>query len=137
MSSLNKVTLIGHLGRDPETRYTPDGKAATNFSVATSETWKDANGNKQESTEWHRITAFGKLAEVVSEHLRKGSLVYLEGKLRTRKWQDKDGHDRYTTEINIFEMKMLGGKREESGNTKPEKQQSKRDSAEDDQDIPF
>jgi single-strand DNA-binding protein len=108
----NKVIIVGNLGRDPETRYMPSGSAVTNFSVATSESWKDKNtGEQQERTEWHRVAMFGKLAEIAAEYLRKGSQVYIEGKLRTRKWQDKtDGKDRYTTEIVADEMQMLGGK---------------------------
>lgn len=107
---LNKVTLIGSLGRDPEVRYTTDGTPIANFSVATSESWKDKNtGEKKEATEWHRITAYGKLAEIVGEYAKKGTRMYLEGKLKTRKWQDKDGQDKYTTEIQMSEMKLLGG----------------------------
>lgn len=107
---LNKVTLIGALGRDPEVRYTTDGTPIANFSVATSESWKDKNtGEKKEATEWHRITAYGKLAEIVGEYAKKGTRMYLEGKLKTRKWQDKDGQDKYTTEIQMSEMKLLGG----------------------------
>lgn len=113
MASLNKAIIIGHLGRDPETRYLPDGKAVVNFSVATTETWKDkASGEKKESTEWHRINAFDKLAEICGQYLKKGSLVYLEGKITTRKWKDKDGVDRYSTEIRADTMTMLGGKGE-------------------------
>jgi single-strand DNA-binding protein len=111
MASLNKVQLIGHLGRDPETKYLPNGDAVTNVSIATSESWKDkTTGEKQERTEWHRITFWGRLAEIAGEYLKKGSQVYVEGKLQTRKWQDKDGQDRYTTEIRADEMKMLGGR---------------------------
>lgn len=116
MASLNKVELIGHLGRDPEVRYSPDGAAIANVSLATSESWKDkGSGERREKTEWHRIAVFGPLAEVVGKHLRKGSQVYFEGKLVTRKWQDKDtGADRYTTEIHVDpfngRMLMLGGK---------------------------
>ena len=98
--SLNKVTLIGNLGKDPEIRYTTDGKAIANITVATNESWKDKNtGEKQEKTEWHRVSFFGRLAEVVGEYLRKGSKVYIEGSLQPRKWQDKEGQDRYTTEV--------------------------------------
>jgi len=112
MASVNKVILIGNLGRDPESRFMSDGKAICNFSVATTESWKDkATGEKQEKTEWHRLTAFSRLAEVCGEYLKKGSQVYIEGKLTTRKWQDKDGQDRYTTEIIADQMKMLGGGR--------------------------
>lgn len=111
MSSVNKATIVGHLGRDPETRYLPSGEAVTNFSVATSETWKDKQtGERQEATEWHRISTFGKLAEIAGQYLVKGSLVYIEGKLNTRKYTDKNGVERYATEIRASEMKMLGPK---------------------------
>jgi single-strand DNA-binding protein len=110
MASVNKVILIGNLGRDPETRYMPDGGAITNISVATTETWKDKAGDKQEKTEWHRIAFFGKLAEIAGEYLKKGSQVYVEGRLQTRKWQDKDGVDKYTTEIVADRMQMLGSR---------------------------
>jgi single-strand DNA-binding protein len=113
MASVNKVILIGRLGKDPEVRYTTDGKAIANITVATSESWKDkTTGDKQEKTEWHRVTFFDKLAEIVGQYLKKGSSIYLEGKLQTRKWKDKDGQDRYTTEIVGKEMTMLGGKKD-------------------------
>jgi len=112
---INKVILVGNLGSDPEVRYTPDGKAITNLSVATSDSWKDKNtGQMQERTEWHRVVIFGGLASVAGEYLRKGSQVYLEGKLQTRKWQDQSGQERYTTEIVVDgfggQMQMLGGR---------------------------
>ena len=110
MASVNKVILIGNLGRDPETRYMPDGAAITNISVATTDTWKDKQGEKQEKTEWHRVAFFGKLAEIAGEYLKKGSQVYVEGRLQTRKWQDKDGNDKYTTEIVADRMQMLGSR---------------------------
>lgn len=110
MSSVNKVILIGRLGKDPEVRYMPNGEAVCNVSLATSETWKDKSGEKQEKTEWHNLTAYRKLGEVIGEYLKKGSQIYVEGKLQTRKWQDKDGNDRWTTEIIVDEMTMLGGK---------------------------
>ena len=111
MASVNKVIIVGNLGKDPETRYAPSGDAVTNIVVATTETWKDkTSGEKREATEWHRVVFFGKLAEIAGQYLKKGSQVYLEGKLKTRKWQDNDGQDRYTTEINADEMKMLGSK---------------------------
>ena len=110
MASVNKVILIGNLGRDPETRYMPDGGAITNISLATTETWKDKNGEKQEKTEWHRVAFFGKLAEIAGEYLKKGSQCYVEGRLQTRKWQDKDGVDKYTTEIVADRMQMLGSR---------------------------
>ena len=108
---VNKVILVGNLGKDPETRYMPSGSAVTNLTLATSESWKDKqSGEAQERTEWHKVAMFGRLAEIAAEYLRKGSQVYIEGKLRTRKWQDKEGKDRYTTEIVADEMQMLGGK---------------------------
>lgn len=108
---LNKVMLIGHLGADPEIRYTANGSAVANINLATSESWKDReSGERQERTEWHRVVMFAKLAEIAGEYLRKGSQVYVEGRLQTRKWQDRDGHDRYTTEIVASEMQMLSGR---------------------------
>ena len=108
---INKVILIGNLGKDPETRYLPSGAAVTNITIATSESWKDqSSGEKQERTEWHNVVFFGKVAEIAGEYLRKGSQVYVEGSLRTRKWQDKNGMDRYTTEIVARDMQMLGGR---------------------------
>ena len=99
MASVNKVILVGNLGRDPEMRYMPSGDALASFSIATTDTWKDKNGQKQERTEWHRISMFGKQAEIAGEYLKKGSSVYIEGRLQTRKWQDKDGNERQTTEV--------------------------------------
>ena len=111
MASVNKVIIVGNLGKDPETRFLPDGKAVCNFSVATTDTWKDkATGDKKEATEWHRVSCFGRLAEICGEYLKKGSQVYVEGKLRTRKWHDKEGQDRYTTEIIADAMQMLGSR---------------------------
>ena len=108
---VNKVILVGNLGKDPETRYMPNGKAVTNFTIATSESWKDKQtGEQREQTEWHNIVMYDRLAEIAAEYLKKGSQVYIEGKLRTRKWQDKEGRDRYTTEINANEMQMLGSR---------------------------
>ncbi len=124
MASVNKVILIGNLGKDPETRYMPNGDAVTNITLATTETWKDKNGEKQEKTEWHRVTFYRKLAEIAGEYLKKGRSVYVEGRLETRKWTDKAGVERYTTEIIANDMKMLGsrpgsgsyeGDREEGG----------------------
>lgn len=117
---VNKVIIVGTLGNDPEVKYSASGSAIANFSVATSEQWKDKQtGEKKEQTEWHRVVIFGKLAEVAGEYLRKGSQVYIEGQLRTRKWSDSNGVDRYTTEIVIPQMggvmQMLGGKRDDSG----------------------
>ena len=111
MASVNKVILVGNLGRDPETRYMPDGAAITNASVATSFQWNDkASGEKKEETEWHRVVFRQKLAEIAGEYLKKGSQVYIEGRLRTRKWQDKDGQEKYTTEIIAERMQMLGSR---------------------------
>ncbi len=108
---INKVILVGNLGADPDTRYMPSGSAVTNIRVATSESWKDKNtGDQQDRTEWHSVAFFGRLAEVAAEYLRKGSQVYLEGKLRTRKWQDRDGNDRWSTEVIASEMQMLGNR---------------------------
>jgi single-strand DNA-binding protein len=110
MASVNKVILIGNLGKDPETRYLPSGDAVTNINVATTDTWKDKGGEKQEHTEWHRVAFFGKTAEIAGEYLKKGSPVYIEGRIRTRKWQDKEGQDRYTTEIVGDRMQLLGAR---------------------------
>ena len=111
MASVNKVILIGNLGRDPETRYTADGAAITNIAIATSDRWKDkATGEMNEATEWHRVVFFGRQAEIAGEYLKKGRPVYVEGRLRTRKWQDKEGNDKYTTEIVAENMQMLGSR---------------------------
>ena len=108
---INKVIIVGNLGGDPETRYMPSGSAVTNLTVATNESWKDKQtGEQKERTEWHKVAMFNRLAEIAAEYLRKGSQVYIEGKLRTRKWQDKDGNDRWTTEVVADEMQMLGGR---------------------------
>ncbi len=108
---VNKVILVGNLGGDPETKYMPSGSAVTNLTVATNESWKDKQtGEQKDRTEWHKVAMFGRLAEIAAEYLRKGSQVYIEGKLRTRKWTDKQGNDRYTTEIIADEMQMLGGR---------------------------
>lgn len=108
--SVNKVILVGRLGKDPETRYMPNGEAVTNVTLATSENWKDKSGEKQEKTEWHNLTFYRRLAEIAGEYLKKGSMIYVEGKLATRKWQDKEGKDRYTTDIIVNEMQMLSSK---------------------------
>ncbi|MCE1172614.1 MAG: single-stranded DNA-binding protein, partial [Azovibrio sp.] len=111
MASVNKVIIVGNLGRDPEVRYSASGDAMCNITVATTDTWKDkATGERKEATEWHRISFFGRLAEIAGQYLKKGSQVYVEGSLRTRKWTDKEGQERYTTEIRADEMKMLGGR---------------------------
>lgn len=110
MASVNKVILLGNLGRDPETRYSPDNAAITNVSIATTRRYKDSSGQQQEETEWHRVVFFGRLAEIAGEYLRKGRPVYVEGRLRTRKWQDKEGNDKYSTEIVAENMQLLGGR---------------------------
>ena len=113
MASVNKVIIVGNLGKDPESRYMPNGDAVCNITVATTDTWKDKQtGEKKEATEWHRIVFFRKLAEIAGQYLKKGSPVYIEGALKTRKWQDKDGQDRYTTEIVAENMQMLGGRKD-------------------------
>ena len=118
--SVNKVVLVGHLGGDPETRFTPSGVAVANFNLATNESWRDANGEIQDKTEWHRCVMFGKSAEMSGELLKKGQLVYLEGKLQTRNWEDKDGVKRYTTEVVCDIFTMLGRKMDnDSGRAKP------------------
>jgi single-strand DNA-binding protein len=130
MASLNKVTLIGNLGRDPETRYTPDGAAITNLSIATTSSWKDkATGEKKEETEWHRLVFYNRLAEVAGEYLKKGSSIYVEGRLKTRKWQDKEtGQDKYSTDIVVDSMQMLssksGGTNSDQGDSSNEGRQS-------------
>jgi len=149
---VNKVILVGNLGKDPEMKYTASGAAIANITVATSESWNDKQtGEKVEKTEWHRVVFFRRLAEIVGEYLRKGSQVYIEGKLQTRKWQDQNGHDRYTTEIVASEMQMLGARGGEGGgrpqgggggfrsNPQPQQSQSqpKPDNDFADDDIPF
>ena len=122
MASVNRVTLIGNLGADPETRFMPNGDAVANIRLATTESWKDkASGEKKEITEWHRVVLYRKLGEIAGQYLKKGSTVYIEGRIRTRKWQDKEGQDRYTTEIEANEMQMLGGK--QSGESAPSQPQ--------------
>jgi single-strand DNA-binding protein len=132
---LNKVILIGNMGADPELRFMPNGNGVASVSIATTKRYKDKEGNKQEKTEWHRVIFFNKLAEIVGEYVKKGSQIYVEGELQTRKWQDKDGQDRYTTEIIASEMKMLGGK----GDAKQSAQPSQAEQAPDfdDDSIPF
>ncbi len=121
---VNKVIIVGNLGNDPEVRYMPNGNAVANLSIATSESWKDQQGQQQERTEWHRVTMYRRLAEVAGEYLKKGSQVFIEGKLQTRKWQDKDGNDRYTTEIIADNMQMMGGRNEGGGQSNQGGQQS-------------
>ena len=111
MASVNKVILVGNLGRDPETRYMPNGEAVTNATIATTDTWKDkTSGEKKEATEWHRLVFYRRLAEIAGQYLKKGSQVYIEGSLKTRKWQDKEGQEKYTTEIIVDQMQMLGSR---------------------------
>ena len=117
---INKALLIGNLGADPEVRYTAGGSAVANVRLATAESWRDKDsGEQQERTEWHRVVFFGRLAEIVGEYLRKGSQVYVEGRIQTRKWQDRDGNDRYSTEIVANEMQMLGGRSDGGGDPRP------------------
>lgn len=138
MSSVNKAIILGNVGKDPEIRYMADGKAAASLSVATSSSWKDKSGEKQESTEWHRISAFGKLAEIIGEYVKKGSQIYIEGRITTRKWKDKDGQDKYTTEIIADQMQMLGGPKSDAKPEKPaEKVTAKPPFDGMDDDIPF
>lgn len=144
MASVNKCIFIGNLGRDPEIRYMPSGDAMANFSIACTDTLKGKDGSQQERTEWVRIVMFGKQAEIAGEYLKKGSPVYIEGRLQTRKWQNKEGHDQYTTEIVADRMQMLGvkyaGSDEKSYSKEPAKAngyQPGNDAPEDDSDIPF
>lgn len=140
---VNKAILIGNLGQDPEVRYTPSGSAVCNVPLATTESWKDKETNtRQESTEWHRLVFFGRLAEITAEYLRKGSQIYVEGRLQTRKWQDRTGVDRYTTEIIVSEMHILGNRSSVSSDydakPQPEKKTvTKTEPEELDDDIPF
>lgn len=128
---INKVIIIGNLGQDPETRYMPSGGAVTNVSIATSESWKDKNsGQHQERTEWHRVVFFNRLAEIAAQYLKKGAKVYVEGSLRTRKWQGQDGQDRYTTEIVANEMQMLDS-RQDGGQQAQQQRQAPAQSAQD------
>mgnify|MGYP000860960091 FL=1 len=147
MASLNKVMLIGNVGRDPEVRYLPAGDAVANLPLATTDKWKDKDGNQQERTEWHRISFFGRQAEIAGEYLKKGRQIYVEGSLTTRKWTDKDGNERYTTEIRADRMQMLGGRGQNSDGEsapvqqqpKPQRQAQRRqpDHADFEDDIPF
>ena len=140
MASVNKVIIVGNLGADPESRFAPSGDAICNIRVATSEAWKDRQtGERKEATEWHRINFYGKLAEIAGQYLRKGSQVYIEGSLRTRKWTDKDGQEKYSTEIRADEMKMLGGKPEGQQQAAAPRQQAPQQSGgmDMDDDIPF
>lgn len=136
MASINKVILVGNLGADPETRFTASGDAVANIRLATTDSWKDKQtGEKKEFTEWHRVVFYKRLAEIVGQYLKKGSQVYIEGRIKTRKWQDKDGQDRYTTEIEATELQMLGGKSEQD--EKPAKASPKPSFDDLGDDIPF
>ena len=141
MASINKVILVGNLGRDPEVRYTQNGNAVANINLATNEVWNDKSGQRQERTEWHRIVVWGKQAEIAKEYLSKGRQIYVEGSLQTRQWEDKDGQKRYTTEIRCQRFVMLGGRggegRSESvGGSEPEPEMPQ-DMSYSDEDIPF
>ena len=131
--SVNKVVLVGHLGGDPETRFTPSGTAVANFNIATNESWKDANGELLDKTEWHRCVMFGKSAELAGELLKKGQLVYMEGKLQTRNWEDKDGIKRYTTEVVCDMFTMLGRKMD----TDNSQQTAPTSNSDEEDDLPF
>ncbi|MFZ9848094.1 MAG: single-stranded DNA-binding protein [Flavobacteriales bacterium] len=139
MAGVNKVILVGNLGKDPEVRYLEGGTAVANFTLATSESYKDKSGNRIEQTEWHNVVVWRGLAEIAEKYLRKGSMVYLEGKLRTRPWEDKDGVKRYTTEIIADNMTMLGGKKEENSSapTPPPTPPQNIPSPKDADDLPF
>lgn len=142
---VNKVVLVATLGKDPEVRFGQSGNAMANVTMATSEQWKDKQtGEKKEKTEWHRVVFFNRLAEIVGEYLKKGSQVYIEGKLQTRKWTDKDGNDKYTTEIVASEMQMLGGRNDNQGQQQPDPQQQHQQAKQNgyapesfDDDVPF
>ena len=135
---INKAIILGNLGQDPDIKYTAAGAAVTNISVATTDSWKDKqSGEKQDRTEWHRIVFFGKLAEIAGEYLRKGSQVYVEGRIQTRKWQDKEGNDRYTTEIVGNDMQMLGGRGNAGASAPSQPEQSAVKDDFEDSDIPF
>ena len=138
--SINKVVLVGHMGGDPETRFTPSGAAVANFNIATNESWRDANGDIQDKTEWHRCGMFGKSAELAGERLKKGQLLYTEGKLQTRNWEDKDGIKRYTTEVVCEMFTMLGRKMDADNNQSAgsyNESEKSDDSKSDDEDLPF
>lgn len=150
MASVNKVIVMGNVGKDPEVRYTPSGSAVANLSIATSRNWKDKNsGEKVEETEWHRVVFYDKLAEIVGQYVKKGRPLYIEGRLKTRKWQDKDGKDQYTTEIVAETMQMIGGKEggsqdQEQDQNPPQRQKAQQSNAkkssvvfDDMDDIPF
>lgn len=139
MASLNKVSIIGNLGKDPEVRYMKNGDAVANLSVATTDSWKDKNGEKQEKTEWHKVTLYKGLAEVAGEYLKKGGSVYIEGRMETNKWNDKEGKEQQTTEIVASDMKMLSMSKSQQAERQPEAQQKARAVSKEmaGEDIPF
>ncbi|MCX6182356.1 MAG: single-stranded DNA-binding protein [Bacteroidetes bacterium] len=137
MAGVNKVILVGNLGKDPEVRYLEGGTAVANFTLATTETYKDKNGNRVEQTEWHNVVVWRGLAEIAEKYLKKGNQVYVEGKLRTRTWDDKDGVKRYTTEIIADNMTMLGGKREDIAGAQVEKPKNQKSTPDELGDLPF
>lgn len=137
MSSVNKVILVGNLGKDPEVRYTQEGAPVASFSLATSEKWKDKSGNAQESTEWHNITAWNKLADVCKQYLSKGSKVYIEGRIKTQTWNDREGNPRKTTNIVVTNLVMLGGAKKDAEPTQAEQESGAYDGGISDSDIPF
>ena len=138
-NSLNKVILIGNLGQDPEARFTPQGTAVTNLSVATNESWKDQNGETQDRTEWHRVVMYGRMAETASEYMKKGQMVYVEGRLHTREWEDKNQIKRRTTEINCDNFTMLGKRSDNagSGRVAPDAAPNPKPDSDSDDDLPF
>lgn len=119
MASINKVIIVGNVGKDPEIRFMPNGKGVANFSIATTEKWKDQNGNKQEKTEWHNLVAYEPLSKIIEQYVGKGDPLYVEGKLQTRKWQDKNGGDRYSTEIIVNQLQMLGSRKDGQQTNQP------------------
>lgn len=143
MASVNKAIIVGNLGKDPEVKFLTNGDAVCSFSIATTDSWKDKEGQKQEKTEWHNIVMYRKLAEIAGEYLKKGSPIYVEGSLQTRKWTNKEGQERYTTEIVANSMQMLGGKPQEKQQTQQEPQEDKYEApkpsveGDDSEDIPF
>jgi len=137
MAGINKAILIGHLGRDPELRYIESGSAVCNFSLATSESWNDKSGEKQERTEWHRVVCWEKLAEICAEHLSKGRQVYVEGQLQTRKWEDREGNERYTTEIKARTVQFLGSKGDAPAGEKSQRESDQTGGGDAGGDIPF
>jgi|TARA_B110001454_G_scaffold109095_1_gene102521 single-strand DNA-binding protein len=136
-NSLNKVILIGNLGQDPEARFTPQGTAVTNLSVATNEAWKDQSGELQERTEWHKIVLYGRMAETASEYMKKGQMVYVEGRLHTREWEDQNQVKRRTTEIRCDNFTMLGKRSDSSGSSQEKSTETQKPDSSEDDDLPF